>query len=313
MEITSSIILFKPGMYILRHPKGGLPPLTVGRAPGSAASAGKLEILATPNTKGSILRDGGDCIVMQITEAPVEMLVTAYLERAGAAAPTLRIDQIALDAAAAPAQPGKAIEIAPNGVSIIGHFERTGDVVAAAGQSLGEPTSNLRLEGFQVMWPDRPSGVDLAYGIAVEGIGAVPIVKTGKFCGTKGQARRITEVTFALVGPQAEHFRLEGTAHFSGGFQIPVSSGLALSGPSGLEHLTALSLRALPAPATKSKTSNPWDASPQTKVFKAAKAAPIKASAPKAVALKPPGAKPSPLKVAAQKVASKTVRAKQAK
>ena len=282
MEIKNSIVTLQPGMYILRHPKGGAAPLSVSRAPDSGASGGKLATIATQKTNGTVLRDGADCIVMHITEAPVDILVTAFLPDARAATPALKIDQIGLDAEAAPpifAAPAAStprtgnIEISDKGISIIGHIERTGDVLAGEGQRVGQPASDLRLEGFQVMWPDRPEGVDLAYSVALEGIGVTPIVSTGTFCGSKGEARRITEVTFALIGSGADKFSLEGTAYFSGGFQVPVSSGMALSGPSGLEHLTALVLSTAPAAAVpaKRKTKNPWDESPQTKVFKTEK------------------------------------------
>lgn len=254
-------------MYILRHPGGGLPPLSVARTP---ALAGKLQTLSTVHAKDMILRDGADCIVLYVTEAPVELLVSAYLPCAGAVVPAIKIDEIGLEqapSANAPRQP--AIAVSDKGLSIIGHIERTGDAVAGEGQMLGEPGGTLRLEGFQVMWPDRPEGVDLSYGIAVEGAAATPVVKTGKFCGTRGEARRITEVTFALVGARAKQFQLDGSAYFSGGFQVAVVSGMALSGPSGLEHLTALSLRVLAPPATKEKSNNPWDEPVRTKVFKA--------------------------------------------
>lgn len=283
MKIVNSIIVLQPGMYILRHPKGGLPPLSVSRTP---ASAGKLETLSTTQTQGAILRDGADCIVMHVTDAPVELLVSAYLPSAHAVAPVIKIDEIALDAAnpAAPAPSKQAIAISGKGLSIIGHIERIGDMVAGEGQRLGEADSPLRLEGFQVMWPDRPEGVDLTYGIAVEGAGTLPTAKIGKFCGSRGEARRITEVTFALVGSQAAQFELDGTAYFSGGFQIPISSGMALSGPSGLEHLTSLSLRVLAIRQTQRKTKNPWDDSSQTKIFKAKTEAPQKIAAKKLTA-----------------------------
>jgi hypothetical protein len=88
-------------------------------------------------------------------------------------------------------------------------------------------------------------------------------------------------VSFALVGPQADEFQLEGTAYFSGGFQVPVTSGLPASGPSGLEHLTALSLRAVKASPAPKPAMNPWDESAKTKVFKAPKAAAAKKPATK--------------------------------
>lgn len=277
-------------MYILRHPKGGLAPLSISRAPGRPGD-GEFSSIATDGTHGSILRDGGDCIVVHVSKASVELLVTAFLDKEGDQVPALRIDQIGLDAPAAPAAPVKPVAAAPapaasaapsqpqpaprapihigaHGISLIGHIERSGDLVAAPGEYLGDPSSSLRLEGFQVMWPDRPAGVDLAYGIVIEGVGHMPIVKTGKFCGSKGEARRITEATFALVGPDAAQFQLEGTAYFSGGFQLPIQSGMPLSGPSGLEHLIALSLRAVVASAPRTKP-DPWAESTRTKVFKA--------------------------------------------
>lgn len=289
MNITSTIVVLNPGMYVLRHPKGGQPALTVTRAPGTAATTGKLEQLGTPNTHGSILRDGSDCIVMHVSGAPVELVVSAYLSHAGAPVPALRIDQIALEPAAspAPAPAPRQIQISDRGISIIAHIERTGDVVAGEGERAGDPATALRLEGFQLMWPNRPAGVDLAYSITVEGIGPTPTVSTGKFCGTRGKARRITEVSFTLVGAQAANYALEGTAWFTGGFQLPIASGMPISGPSGLEHLTALSLKAVPSNATGTTAPNPWDESAKTKVFKAKAAAPATPAAKKKAAASP--------------------------
>lgn len=291
MKITTTTVVLNPGMYVLRHPKGKQPALTVTRAPGTAANNGKLELLSTPNTHGSILRDGSDCIVMYVSRAPVEIAVAAYLVDDAQAVPALRIDQIALDAAtpapAAPVLPAtmnadvpkpapRQIQISDTGISVIAHIERTGDVVAGDGATVGDPAKALRVEGFQVMWPNRPAGLELTYSITVEGIGALPAVAIGKFCGTRGQARRITGLRFTLGGPDAAQYVLEGTAWFTGGFKLPISSGTTLSGPSGLEHLTAMSLTAVPAPSMSGATENPWTESAATKVFKATAASPVK-------------------------------------
>ncbi|UOD29583.1 hypothetical protein INH39_30050 [Massilia violaceinigra] len=277
-------------MYILRHPKQGMAPLSIARAPG-ASGEGKMETLGTPNTHHTILRDGSDCIVVHISEGPVSLLVTAFLEQQGDPVPALRVDQIGLDRPGASAPPALAqparrsapppsaraivaappapggMQIGASGITLIGHVEREGDVVAAPGELLGDPHSLLRLEGFQVMWPDRPEGVDLAYNIVVEGGGALPMVKSGKFCGTRGEARRIIAVTFALIGPQASQWRLDGTAYFSGGYQVPLQSAVPLSGPSGLEHLTAVNLSATLDEQVGAQR-NPWQESASTKVFK---------------------------------------------
>ncbi|MEN9866671.1 MAG: hypothetical protein RL748_2261 [Pseudomonadota bacterium] len=223
-----------------------------------------MEVLGTPGTQNCLLRSGADCLALCVSGGPIELMVAGFMSQPGVA-PVIKIDQIGLDVVAEQPTASAKLVVPGNGISIIGHLEHKGDVVASSGQTLGDPGGSNRLEGFQIMWPDRPEGVDLAYSIAVEGVGAMPLVKSGNFCGTRGEARRITEVTIALVGPNAEKFQLEGSAYFSGGFALPVASGMPLGGPSGVEHLTALNLRAAPA----GKASNPWNESSRTKVFKA--------------------------------------------
>jgi hypothetical protein len=273
MYIKNSILRLQPGIHILRHPKNGAP-LTVSRSIGNPICVGELEILSTEKTHGTILRDGSDCIVVLVKNAPVEMLVTAYLSFAEETVPTLRVDMIALDpvgsASAAPSPEAKQapFKISETGVSLIGHIENLGDVVACDGALLGDPKKQFRLEGFQVMWPDKPAKVDIACHVCVEGVGELPSVNVGNFCGTRGEARRITEVVFSLVGADAAKYQLIGTAHFSGGFQVPISSGLTLSGPSGFEHLTCLSLQ-VAAASKKTVGTNAWLDSPKTKTFKA--------------------------------------------
>lgn len=273
MHLKNSILRLQPGIHILRHPKGG-PAFTVSRSPGDATCTGQLEILSTEKTQGAILRDGADCIVLLVKHAPVEMLITAYLASAEDIPPAIRLDTVGLDAEnklPVPDPSGAkngAFRINELGVSLIGHVENMGDIVVSDGALLGDPNKQFRLEGFQVIWPDKPPSVDISYSVSVEGAGELPSVTVGNFCGTRGEARRITEVTFSLIGDDAAKFELAGTAHFSGGFQTPISSGLTLSGPSGFEHLTCLSLKALPS-SKKTKVTNAWLDSPKTKTFKA--------------------------------------------
>jgi hypothetical protein len=287
-HISSSSINLNPGAYILRHPGNGLAPLALARSPSAVNNDGKLQTIATAGDLGMLLRDASDCVMLLVSGGPVELLVSACLERPDSPMPKLRLDRVALEAmAAAPAAPAMPaapvpqptpvapgpITISPHGISLIGHIQSVGDKVAAMGEFLGDPKSNLRLEGFQAAWPDRPAGVDLSYGVTIEGHAPTANVVSGKFCGTRNEARRITEVRFDLVGPQANAWRLEGSAHFSGGYQMPLVPGMALTGPSGSEHLTALNLRAVPS-ATPGKAASAWDASARTTVFKAAQAAP---------------------------------------
>jgi hypothetical protein len=267
MMISTSVILLQPGMYILRHPGAGMPALSVATTPNST---GKIDTLIADPGHGMTLKDNTDCIVMRVGDAPAELLIAAFSADAADAAitPTIKIDRIALlplpDQIASPVIGSAARQ---NAFSILGHVERQGDVVVQDGELLGNPAANLRLEGIQVIWADKPEGVDLAYGVLVEGGAAVQVERTGGFTGTRREGRRIVEATFALIGPNASNYGLEGNAYFSGGFQLPVKSGVPLAGPSGLEHLSGLTLRVV----TRANIASPnlWDESVRTRVFKA--------------------------------------------
>ncbi len=133
--------------------------------------------------------------------------------------------------------------IAERGLTLIGHIENLGDKLASPGELLiGDKERDLRLEGFQLNWPDKPAGIELAYSVEVEGAGAGQQVTLGNFCGSRGKAQRIISVKFDLLGSQSADYELQGWAVFSGGFRIPLSFGISISGPSGFEHLTGLQL-----------------------------------------------------------------------
>jgi hypothetical protein len=272
MELANSIVTLQPGMYILRHPKTGLPPISISRAAGKKEHNGTIHALYTPGTDGSVLRDGGDCIVMQVLNAPVDLLVTAYLEKAGAAVPALKVDKIKLEEDALMSARASQITIPPSGITLIGHVERVGDVVAADGQTLGKPESNLRLEGFQVMWPDKPEGVQLTYSARIEGAGTTPTVGVGQFCGTRSAAKRLVGLTFTLSGAKASEYDLNGKAYFSGGFETSIGSGADVRGPTGLEHLEAIQIELKPTAQKRGKGA--WEPSSRTKVFKKASSKP---------------------------------------
>lgn len=44
-----------------------------------------------------------------------------------------------------------------------------------AGETIGQPVVT-RLEGFQLMWPDKPEGLDVVYGVTIEGGETTPMM-----------------------------------------------------------------------------------------------------------------------------------------
>lgn len=311
MQIFTSLVQLPPGLYVLRHPGKPMPPLSITEAPHSKAV---IDVLTARSGRGLVLENGADCIVMRVANAPAELLVAAFASQQGAVEPAIKVDRIALDAPARPQPPQspatppvmqpatpraapaqKQLVIKDKGISIVGHVERLGDVVAGEGEVFGDTAAMLRVGGFQVMWPDRPDGVDLAYTVAFEGGTTVPAVRTGQFVGVRRDPRRITEVSFALIGPNAARYQLEGLAHFSGGYQVPLRTGVAQGGPSGLEHLTALALRVVAASTAPIAAQA---GAPRTKAVASQGAAPAQRAAKAEVKSKPAqkAAKPAPKK-----------------
>jgi hypothetical protein len=273
MHILTSVVQLQPGLYLLRHPGPNMPPLSVTQAPHTRA---EIDVLTARASGALVLENGSDCIVMRVAHAPADLLVAAFSNTAAAMAPAMKVDRVALDAPAlvpssmSPAQRANTVTqpvqrpaqnplvIKKQGVSIIGHVEGQAAIAASEGQVCGNPASLQRLEGFQLMWPDRPDGVDLAYSVALEGQSPLPAARSGMYVGGRGHSRRITEVCITLIGPHAHRFQLQGTAYFSGGHAIALHSGVPTSGPSGLEHLTALALHtelAQPASAAAPNTA----------------------------------------------------------
>lgn len=274
MNITNTILSLKPGLYIIRHTGGDNPPLSLTRTP---ASTGKLQSLSSRGDHELTLSSTAEALVLNVLDGNIELLVTAY---GGRSTPTLRVDQIALDAPGnAPtqsAEPPSAPQTSPSvaipedGLLIAAHVERQGDVLAAPGSLLGQKEGLQRIEGFQLEWLGRPEGVDIAYCAQIEGQGYLPLVKSGNFSGTRHAAQRITGLMFQLTGQNASQHLLSGHAYFSGGFALPITSGTYLSGPSGAEHLIGLAIKTekIPEASVKNATSNMWEASKNTKVFK---------------------------------------------
>jgi hypothetical protein len=88
-HISSSSINLNPGAYILRHPGNGLAPLALARSPSAVNNDGKLQTIATAGDLGMLLRDASDCVMLLVSGGPVELLVSACLERPDSPMPTV--------------------------------------------------------------------------------------------------------------------------------------------------------------------------------------------------------------------------------
>lgn len=180
-------------------------------------------------------------------------------------APISVVDPVAKSANGAAARAPAALRI-----THLGHIERSGDV-SVAGEWLGNPASQHRLEGFALKCENMPQGLNLAYSCR-SGPGAEPqIGLAGQFVGTRRQAKPITAVAFVLSGPRANEFELSGNVAFAGQPPLAIVPGQELSGPSGTEHLVALQLVITPKASQVVPPASPWNDAAAVRTFSAAR------------------------------------------
>ncbi len=305
LKLQSRVLALETGMYIFRYasqlPEGQEVCITLQQAP---LGKGSVDFFPAEGVSRNTLVKLGDCVVIRIKGGTGAVLVTEYhLAEHGIRNIDLRIDRIdtseaimknasakpavqagnaapAIEAPAPVAAPAvvQAAPAAPISLVFEGHIERRGDV-RVNDAWLGNPSSNARLEGFSVAWPNKPQGVDLAYSCTVSNQGKQPAALSGNFAGTRRKAAGIQAVTFGLVGPQQKSFQLTGQAVFAGCAPQAIVNGMEISGPTGRENLVAIMLSVTPravaaAPAIATATAgaayqSPWEDPAITQVYKA--------------------------------------------
>lgn len=272
LEISSSIQVLEPGMYIFRYasklPEGisicfSLQSTPLGR--------GVVDFFPAEGVSRNTLASLGDCIVGRVKGGQAGLLITEFRNTPDVSVKAeLRIDRIdTSENLVRSAVVSDPVESTPQNICLHvgGHVQNVGDVPLQEGW-LGDPNGFARIEGFCVEWPDRPQGVNLAYQCSVQGIGQLPAVLSGSYTGTRRQAAAINAVIFALIGPEAASYSLSGEAVFAGGHVCRIQDNEELSGSTGSEQLIALRLEVVPSAAVyrdskagtaASRPQSPWD------------------------------------------------------
>lgn len=171
-------------------------------------------------------------------------------------------------------------------LALRGHVAHRGDVAAKPGQWLCGPDAPGLIEGFSVLWSERPAALDLAIGCSVKRPGAAPEVlppqRGDVFFGTRGRATAIVGLGLSLDGPGARGFEIACTALFLNAPAIERRGrAIALEGPEGTAPLVGLKLAlvraeeaALPPPAPAPEIARPvtgrWDNVGRVRVFRSA-------------------------------------------
>lgn len=195
------------------------------------------------STNGFTLANVTDCVVLKVSGGLVQIAATDADSADPVPPDRLSVKRLDRDSTQL-IQP--AFVVPANGLSVIGHIARVGDRLALPGQVLGDSSSMNSVCGLQLVWPDKPIGLDLSYRLRLEQSAPMAWATCGSFCGVRDEEARAIGFELALTGQHANEFTVEGLGFFSGGFQVPLMIGKN-QGPSGLEHLAGLTLTIKPA------------------------------------------------------------------
>src|SRR5271165_5339867 len=311
LRVTGHLMTLETGVFCVFQAPGstlgldetGLPGVRISLPPGPAGNPDAVSI-STFRADGWL--SGKDpAALVRVSDGPAQVLVTVYQSsnQGADAAPRLQVLRLSQDPAVAAAARGNgaagvAAAVGGEGVSVIAHVQRTGDVGAKFGDWLGERGSKLWIEGFAVLPHDGIAAEEIEYQ-AVLGRGwNSPWMEGGKFCGSRGMALPLLGLRVRLKGKAAKTHTLRYAASFVDGTEVgPVNAGEACEAAS----LAALeSFQVMMEPRAGARQSASGRLAVELPNILAAKPA---AAATPAVVPSAPKRKPAPTPVAATSAA----------
>lgn len=246
-------IKLAPGFYLYRYlckGSGQLPVVTLGFAPGGAG--GEVSFVGKRRAGQVTLDTYGDMAVVHVEGGEGRVGLNLFVpEGFPQRAVNIEVERLIGD------QSEQVVGQVPAdrsvNVSMTGHVEVLGDVEVGKAQWLGDPNAKVRLEGFSVLWPQRPYGVDIAYKCVVASLGESTPSLTGGFAGTRRRAMPIRSVHFEIVGERTEHYKIIVHAAFAKRGIVTSSSAEVLTGLGDTDYLTAIKLEVSEIPEIASE------------------------------------------------------------
>jgi hypothetical protein len=236
------------GLFVLRYvsSRAGLNSPVVAV---SASSGSGVQVIG-PSDENANLASPGDALVIKAArDSFITVSVTPsipngsrdaelVLERVSTSVRRLEKAEMMLD------QPKAHVGSQALGdLEILAHVARRGDVLVRAGEWVCGPQVPMAIEGLELRWNNKPSGVDIVSRATVNARShhELPEQPTGKFLGTRGRAAPITSLAMTLVGPGSSGLSLKCDALFLG-LSVKTVSGRSceVSGTTGHEPLVGL-------------------------------------------------------------------------
>jgi len=254
-ERTSSLAV-QPGLHVLRYVSAAQPrsPLVFVRP--SVGSEQSIRLIANPGSSDTCLA-AGDLMVV-VAERPSTLQITVRANGAsGSLQAKLQIEPLnhvsGQQSSTFDSDAGRSIQrpmtaIPPSeGLMLMAHVARRGDVFQKFGDWIGGPDAPAPIEGLQFTG-SFIDGLLLEQRVLIAGEAQwTPWLSGREFAGTRGYARSLTGFHVRLTGPLASRYRLAAEALFLGTTVIRKSgANLEFRSSAGVDPLIGVKIKLEP-------------------------------------------------------------------
>jgi len=238
------------GLFLIRYAAADdklHPPIV--RVAAAPASKKDISFFLHPDHQEAVLWQPDTCLVVR-AKAPGQLAVEVEpLQSGGSIAATVRLEplnqgtEVLEEAWEAEPEYDQLFDTA--NLRILGHVATLGDVEVGASEWIAGPSAPLRIEGFSILWPNKPSDLDIRYAVktARAHTASGRVMELGSFAGTRQEAMPIVGLTLQVDGPAAADFQFVTEAVFLGSpIKRLVGKRIVTTGPTGREPLVGLRL-----------------------------------------------------------------------
>ena len=234
LTVTSRVMAFAPGLYVLKVRGGGAPALApmmrpfvqLSEAPGNPQEA-EVEMMSA--LAGHTLSHTGDTLVVKVTGAPARLLLTSF-RPADQPHNALALEVQRLDGDVGPMAGGPAStpiqRVLP--LEVMVHVQSRGDLRFAESAWAGCGGQQLWIEAFAVLPSETLSAQDIEYKALTANGWETPWVQGGDVCGSRGHSIPLLGFALRLRGAAAERYECLCEASFFSGSRVGPLQGGAL-------------------------------------------------------------------------------------
>ena len=287
-EEQTTDVSVERGLYVLRYESAKLtgdPPSIFIRP--AAGSEHAVRLIAVPGTDDNRLSiPGSNMVVLVYQEASLRITSRARSHN-GSVQASLRLEPLgkgpgledvlnkrpAISTSADGPAYSSAASLPKPDITVLMHVSRRGDVVVGPDTWIGGPEAPAQIEGIEVRWTSPTPNLD----IECQALGHNPggqwseWTPSGRFAGSRGQARGLMGLRFRLTQARSSDFQVQAEALFNDGTTFRKSGQqIELISPSGMVALVGLRLSVIADQQASSQWRGATEQHRRVRVFRSA-------------------------------------------